>query len=150
LYQSKDLTHINFVDYIKSLVLNLFCSYDVKEAQIKSTLKIEDISLNIDTAIPCGLIISELISNSLKYAFPNDMNGEIIVSLKSEKDTYQLCICDNGVGLPEDVNFNNLKTLGLLLVNNLTEQIDGKVKIYRDHGTQFKITFKELIYKKRI
>ena len=101
LYKSKDLTHINFVDYIKSLVLNLFYSYNVKEAQIKPTLKIEDISLNIETAIPCGLIINELISNSLKYAFPNDMNGEITISLKSENDNYKLCIIDNGIGLPE-------------------------------------------------
>ena len=150
LYKSKDLTHINFADYIKSLVVNLFYSYNAKESQIKSTLNIEDISLNIETAIPCGLIISELISNSLKYAFPNKMNGEIIVSLKSKKDTYQLCIKDNGIGLPEDINFNNIKTLGLLLVNNLTEQIDGEVTIYRDHGTQYKISFKEQLYKKRV
>jgi PAS domain S-box-containing protein len=150
LYQSKDLTHINFVDYIQSLVLNLFYSYDIDNTQIKPILKIENISLNIETAVPCGLIISELISNSLKYAFPNRMNGEIIVSLKSEKNTYQLCVCDNGIGLPEDINFNNIKTLGLLLVNSLTEQIDGKVTIYRDNGTQYKITFKELKYKERI
>jgi PAS domain S-box-containing protein len=150
LYQSKDLTHINFVDYIQNLVYNLFYSYDIDNTQIKSILKIEDISLNIETAVPCGLIISELISNSLKYAFPNKMNGEIIVSLKSEKDTYQLCVCDNGIGLPEDINFSKIKTLGLLLVNSLTEQIDGKVTIYRDNGTQYKITFKELTYKERI
>jgi two-component sensor histidine kinase len=150
LYQSKDLTHINFVDYTQSLVYNLFYSYDIDNTQIKSILKIEDISLNIETAVPCGLIISELISNSLKYAFPNKMNGEIIISLKYEKDNYQLCISDNGIGLPEDINFNNIKTLGLLLVNSLTEQIDGEVTIYRDHGTKFKITFKEQIYKKRI
>ena len=75
-------------------------------------LKIEDISLNIETAVPCGLIISELISNSLKYAFPNEMNGEIVISLKSDKDDYQLCISDNGIGLPEDINFKNIRTLG--------------------------------------
>jgi PAS domain S-box-containing protein len=150
LYQSEDLMHINFVDYIKSLVFNLFYSYNIEKTQIKPLLKIEDISLNIETAVPCGLIISELISNSLKYAFPNGMKGEIIVSLKSEKDNYQLCICDNGIGLPEDINFNNIKTLGLLLVNSLTEQIDGKVTIHRDQGTQYKIIFKELTYKERI
>jgi two-component sensor histidine kinase len=150
LYKSKDLTNINFVDYIQSLVLNLFYSYNIKETQIKATLKLENIFLNIETAIPCGLIISELISNSLKYAFPNDMNGEIIVSLKSEKDTYKLSISDNGIGLPEDINFNNIRTLGLLLVNSLTEQIDGEVTIYRNHGTRYEISFKEQIYKKRI
>jgi PAS domain S-box-containing protein len=150
LYESENLTHINFVDYIQSLVSYLFYSYNIEKTQIKPLLKIEDISLNIETAVPCGLIISELISNSLKYAFPNGMKGEIIVSLKSEKDNYQLCICDNGIGLPEDINFNNIKTLGLLLVNSLTEQIDGKVTIHRDQGTQYKIIFKELTYKERI
>ena len=150
LYQSKDLSHINFVEYIQSLVLNLFYSYNIDHTQIKPIIKIEDISLNIETAVPCGLIISELISNSLKYAFPNKMNGEINVSLKSEKDIYHLCICDNGIGLPEDINFSNIKTLGLLLVNSLTEQIDGEITIQRDHGTKFKIRFKEQKYKERI
>jgi PAS domain S-box-containing protein len=147
LYKSKDLTNINFVDYIQSLVLNLFYSYNIKETQIKATLKLENICLNMETAVPCGLIISELISNSLKYAFPNDMNGEIIVSLKSEKDKYHLCISDNGIGLPEDINFNNIRTLGLLLVNTLTEQIDGEITIQRGHGTKYKIMFKEQEYK---
>ena len=147
LYHSKNLTKINFVDYIQSLVLNLFYSYNIKETQIKATLKLENICLNMETAVPCGLIISELISNSLKYAFPNDMNGEIIVSLKSEKDKYHLCISDNGIGLPEDINFNNIRTLGLLLVNTLTEQIDGEITIQRGHGTKYKIMFKEQEYK---
>jgi PAS domain S-box-containing protein len=150
LYQSKDLTHINFVGYIQSLVYNLFYSYDIDKTQIKPILKIGDISLNIETAVPCGLIISELISNSLKYAFPNKMNGEIIVSLKSEKDSYHLCICDNGIGLPESINFNNIKTLGLLLVNSLTEQIDGEITIIRNQGTEYKIIFKEQLYKERM
>ena len=150
LYQSKDLTSINFVDYIQSLVLNLFYSYNIDEKQVKATLKIEDISLNIETAVPCGLIISELISNSLKYAFPNKINGEIIISLRSKEDNYHLCIYDNGIGLPEDINFNNIKTLGLLLVNSLTEQIDGKLTIHREHGTRYEIIFKESIYTDRI
>jgi PAS domain S-box-containing protein len=150
LYKSNDLAHINFVDYINSLVLNLFYSYNIDQKQIKPLLKIEDINLNIETAVPCGLIISELISNSLKYAFPNKMKGEIIISLKSVEDTYHLCICDNGIGLPEDINFSNIKTLGLLLVNSLTEQIDGEITIKRGHGTKFKIIFKEQEYKERI
>jgi PAS domain S-box-containing protein len=150
LYKSKDLMHINFIDYIQSLVFNLFNAYNVEQTQIRPILKIEDISLNIETAVPCGLIISELISNSLKYAFPNKMNGEIVISLKSGKEYYQLCISDNGIGLPDDISFNNIRTLGLLLVNSLTEQIDGKVTIHRENGTQYNIIFKELIYKERI
>ena len=98
----------------------------------------------METAVPCGLIISELISNSLKYAFPNGMKGEIRIKLTSNNDSYQLCICDNGIGLPEDINFDNIKTLGLLLVNSLTNQIDGNIKYQEKHGTRYIINFKEL------
>jgi PAS domain S-box-containing protein len=150
LYQSKDLSHINFIDYIQSLVSKLFYSYNIKEAQITPVLEIENVNLNIETAVPCGLIISELISNSLKYAFPNEMKGNIHITLKSVDDKYELIISDNGIGLPTDFDFNKLESLGLLLVNNLIEQIDGKITINKSHPTQFKITFKELKYKKRI
>lgn len=150
LYLSEDLTQINFADYIQNLVSNLFYSYNIKESQIKPIIKIEDVNLNIETAIPCGLIINELISNCLKYAFPNQMKGEIIINLKSIEDKFELVISDNGIGLPENININKIKTLGLLLVNSLTEQIDGKISIYKKDGTQFKITFKELKYKERI
>lgn len=80
------MVHINCIDYIQSLVYNLFYSYNIKETQIKPVPKLEDISLNIETAVPCGLIISEVMSNSLKYSFHNKMNGEIIISLKSKND----------------------------------------------------------------
>jgi PAS domain S-box-containing protein len=150
LYQSNDLTHIKFVDYIPSLVLNLFYSYKVESTQIEPIFEIEDISLNMETAVPCGLIISELVSNSLKYAFPNGRKGEVHVSLKSEDDKYELIISDNGLGLPEKLDLDNLESLGLRLVNSLTEQIDGEMTINRSHGTEFKITFKELSYKDRI
>ncbi len=149
LYMSEDLTRINFVDYINSLVSNLFYSYNVED-KIKSRLKIDNVSLNMETAVPCGLIISELVSNSLKYAFPNGMMGEIFVSLRSEDDTYELIINDNGIGLPEEFDINNTKTLGLMLVNSLTEQIDGKISISRENGTRYRIIFKESIYKDRI
>ena len=150
LYQSNDLSHINFVDYIQSLVSNLFYSYNIKNLQIKSILEIDDIRLNMETAVPCGLIISEIVSNSLKYAFPNEMHGEILVSLKSVEDGYELIISDNGVGLPEELDFDNNKSLGLILVKSLTEQIDGEITIHRNHGTEFKIRFKELKYKERM
>ena len=150
LYQSNDLSHINFVDYIQSLVSNLFYSYNIKNLQIKSILEIDDIRLNMETAVPCGLIISEIVSNSLKYAFPNEMHGEILVSLKSVEDGYELIISDNGVGLPEELDFDNNKSLGLILVKSLTEQIDGEITIHRNHGTEFKIRFKQLKYKERM
>ena len=142
LYLSNDLTNVNFVDYIQSLVLNLFYSYNTEDTWIKPILEIENVCLNMETAVPCGLIISELVSNSLKYAFPNERKGEILVSLKSVDDKYELIIRDNGVGLPEEIDFNNLETLGLLLVNNLTEQIDGELTIKRSPETEFKIILK--------
>jgi two-component sensor histidine kinase len=150
LYQSKDLSHIDFLDYIQSLVSNLFYSYNVTNPQIISVFKIDDIKLNMETAIPCGLIISEIVSNSLKYAFPNEMYGEILVSLKSVEDGYELIISDNGIGLADEFDIDNNKSLGLILVKSLTEQIDGEITITRNHGTEFKINFKEQKYKERI
>ncbi|MGB7969014.1 MAG: PAS domain S-box protein [Methanobacterium sp.] len=149
LYMSEDLTRINFVNYIKSLVTNLFYSYNVEDT-IKQKLEIDPISLNMETAVPCGLIISELVSNSLKYAFPDGMIGEIFVSLRSKEDNFELIISDNGIGLPKEFDINNTKTLGLMLVSSLTEQIDGKIIINRENGTRFTIIFKESIYKERI
>ena len=149
LYMSEDLTRINILEYIKSLVSNLFYSYNIDDS-IKPILKIETLSLNMETAVPCGLIISELVSNSLKYAFPDGKVGEIYVSLRSSEDNYELIISDNGIGLPEEFDIKNTKTLGLMLVNSLTEQIDGKISIKRDNGTKYLIVFKESIYTDRI
>ncbi|MTK63751.1 MAG: PAS domain S-box protein [Methanobacterium sp.] len=149
LYQSKDLSEINFGDYIESLVSNLFYSYNANNTDIKPVYDVEDLSLNIDTAVPCGLIISELVSNSLKYAFPTKKEGEILVSLKFRNGKYELIVSDTGVGMPE-VDVDNLDSLGLLLVFNLTEQLDGDITINRNHGTEFIISFEEINYKKRI
>jgi PAS domain S-box-containing protein len=150
LYMSNDLTKINFVDYIESLVSNLFYSYNINNGHIKPVLEIDEINLNMETAVPCGLIISELVSNSLKYAFPNRKQGEIAVSLKSEDNFYKLIVRDNGIGLPEDIELDNAKTLGLKLVNILTGQIDGEIEINKESGTEFTITFNELLYKDRV
>lgn len=150
IYLSEDLAHINFVDYIQSLISNLFYSYNIEKSQIRSVLEVENVNLNMETAIPCGLIISELVSNGLKHAFPNGRNGKVLVSLKSIGDKYELKIWDNGIGLPEGLDINNLESLGLLLVKNLTDQIDGQIYVNNSQGTEFKIVFKELKYKDRI
>lgn len=149
LYQSKDLSQINFADYIESLVSNLFYSYNANNTEIKPVYEVEDLSLNIDTAVPCGLIISELVSNSLKYAFPTKKIGEILISLKFRDNKYELIVRDNGVGMPE-FDVEKLDSLGLLLVFNLTEQLDGEITINREHGTEFIIHFEEMKYKKRM
>jgi len=150
LYRSNDFTHIKFDEYIEKLVSDIFYSCDVKEAKIEPVLNVEEVTLNIETAIPCGLIINELISNSLKYAFPNDASGEISLSLTRSGENYELTISDDGVGFPESLDFRNTDSLGLQLVTNLVDQIDGQIELDIDHGTKFSIVFKELEYKERI
>ena len=150
LYQSNDFINIKFDDYILRLVSDLFYSYNIQEDHIKPVIEVEDVKLNIETAVPCGLIISELVSNSLKYAFPEVKNGKIQVSLKRHNNKYELTVSDNGIGFPEDLDFRNTESLGLQLVNNLVEQIDGQITIDINQGTEFKIIFKKLEYKERI
>ncbi len=150
LYQSEDLNHINIFDYINSLVNDLFYSYAIPKYQIKPVIEVEKINLNIETAVPCGLIISEIISNSLKYAFPKGRKGEVHISLKHNGEKFYLTIGDNGIGLPEGFEINKADSLGLKLVNSLTEQIDGELKLDRINGTKFNITFQESKYKDRI
>jgi PAS domain S-box-containing protein len=147
-YQSTNLTDVNFKEYIEKLVYDILYTYGIPKGEIQINLNIEDINLNIDTAIPLGLIINELINNSVKYAFPED-KGTITINMKPNNEETELIITDDGIGLPKDINLENSTTLGLQLVNNLTNQIDGHIEIDRSHGTKFKITFKEIIYKQR-
>jgi len=141
LYQSNDLSRVNFAEYIRNLVANLFRSYELNLSQIKSVINVEDIFLEIDVAVPCGLMLNELVSNSLKYAFP-DGTGEIKIQLHADNERdLALIVSDNGVGFPKDLDWQNLKSLGLQLVNNLVEQLGGTVQLHRNSGTEFRITF---------
>ncbi|WP_048190318.1 histidine kinase dimerization/phosphoacceptor domain -containing protein [Methanobacterium sp. SMA-27] len=149
LYQSPNFTDINFKKYIEKLVYDILYTYGIKKGTIKAQMDIEDILLNIDTAIPLGLIINELITNSVKYAFPQK-KGTITIQLKSLPEKMEITIADDGIGIPEDINLENPETLGLQLVKNLVRQIDGEIELDRNHGTEFKIKFKELEYKERI
>ncbi|MBC7089263.1 MAG: PAS domain S-box protein [Methanobacteriales archaeon] len=139
LYQSETLTHINFKEYTKRIIDNIFLSY---KAKIKKKLEIQDIKLDIDTAIPLGLIINELITNSIKYAFPTG-EGTITIKLTTNDDNIELIVADDGIGLPESIDLEKTETLGLKLVNILTKQIDGKITLKTGQGTQFKIIFKD-------
>jgi PAS domain S-box-containing protein len=149
LYKSKNFNKIYLIDYIENLVWDLFYSYAIEKGRIKPILDIDDIKLNIETSVPCGLIITELVSNSLKYAFPDQREGVLKVSLKIKEDFYELSISDNGIGIPENIDFFNTDSLGLQLVNSLTDQIDGEIEFDRSNGTKFSIIFKELVYKDR-
>lgn len=152
LYQSKDFANINIKDYIKTLVHGLFRSYAINTSKINYTMDIGDVTFAIDTAIPCGLIINELVSNSLKHAFPGDREGQIdIVFRPGEGDQIELTVKDNGVGIPHGLDPTRCKTMGLQLVTTLAEnQLHGTIDIKREgRGTEFTITFPSPKYKER-
>ena len=144
LYNSTDRSKINFSDYVQSLTSDLLTSYKLSE-KINPVIEIGDLDLNLETAILCGLIINELVSNSLKYAFPKTDIGEIHVSLNLVDNKYELIISDNGIGIPEDIDFKNTDSLGFQLVNNITSQLEGQIKLDRYVGTKFTINFENLV-----
>lgn len=148
LYQSKNFDKVDFSDYVSNLLKNLFYSYGLKD-QIKAEINTENIMLNMNYAIPCGLIISELIANSIKYAFPEDKikysNKKINVSLKNENELFLLSVSDNGQGLSENIDISKTETLGLQLVQLLTAQMNGNLEIKNNNGLTFKISFKNNI-----
>jgi PAS domain S-box-containing protein len=143
LYETNDLARIDFSTYIQDLTSYLFRSYGTP-ATIQRRIDSEKVQLNIDTAIPCGLIVHELVSNALKYAFPNGGPGEIQIRLGGENGKYLLTVSDNGVGLPKGLDFRSVESLGMRLVNTLTNQLDGKVEMENQNGTTFRIWFSQI------
>ncbi len=149
LYRSEDLARIDFAEYIRNLTGSLSRSYEINPNKVELKINVDKTSLGIDTAIPCGLIINELVSNSLKYAFPDGREGEINIDFHSDGDKLTLIVTDNGIGFPKDLDFRNTESLGLQLVNNLANQLNGNVELDGTDGTQFKITFAEVEHRKR-
>lgn len=147
LYRSEELSHINMQHYVDSLTRDLLATYNQQGVDLN--LDLEEIKINIETAIPLGLIINELVSNSLKYAFKVKGEGKIDLSLKKYEGGYQLKVKDNGAGLPSDLDLDNPKTLGLQLVQSLVGQLDGQMEVNNVEGVEFKIQFKKLIYDSR-
>ncbi len=142
LYRSKSLNKIEFSDYINSLARDLFNSYSVDSKRISFISNFEGTFLEVDTGILCGLIVNELISNSLKHAFPDGKKGEIYVSMHLNPDSkYDLIIKDNGIGFPSDIDFRNTDSLGLQLVTSLTSQLGGEIKLEGNGYTKFEIIF---------
>jgi PAS domain S-box-containing protein len=140
LYQSKDLARIDFAEYVRNLTTHLFRSYGVNAHAVGLKINVEKVLLDIDTAIPCGLIVNELVTNSLKYAFPPGVAGEICVALRPESDgKLALMVSDNGTGLPPDFNFRTTESLGLQLVGTLADQLEGTITLDHNGGTTFKI-----------
>lgn len=152
LYESGDLSKIDFNEYIQSLTAYIFDSSLLQPGQVRLKIKIKkDIYLNIDTAIPIGLIINELVSNSLKYAFPENRKGDIRIILEDcidKKYDYTLIVADNGVGIMEDIDFKNSNSLGMSIIYALVEQLYGNIDLDIKRGTTFTIKFKKLKDKK--
>jgi PAS domain S-box-containing protein len=144
LYQSRDISRVDFAVYLRSLATEIYTAYEVSQSHIALQLSIEEIFLGVDIAIPCGLIVSELLSNCLKYAFPDGREGKINIEIKTHHDNeLEMIMSDNGVGIPDNIDFRSTHTLGLQLVTILAEdQLNGKIVLERTHGTTFRITFK--------
>ncbi|MEO5357388.1 MAG: ATP-binding protein [Nitrospirae bacterium YQR-1] len=141
LYHSDDLAKIDFHKYLKVLTDDLAYAYGVNFSNITITINATDIRLGIDMAIPCGLIITELVTNAFKYAFPGG-NGEILIDFFVDTNNmYVLNIGDNGVGIPKDIDVANTDSFGLRLVHDLVEQQNGKIVIATNNGTVYNISF---------
>jgi PAS domain S-box-containing protein len=143
LYQSNDLAQIDFPEYLRSLLNMVLSAHRTKQTHVETRLHVDPVSLDLDTAIPVGLITNELVTNSLKYAFAGRNVGEIGVRLtKSESGDYLLMVSDNGVGLPPKFNFDKATSLGLRLVRILTKQMRARLEISNGIGTEFRVYFK--------
>lgn len=142
LYESHDLSNVDFPDYIRQLSSRLFRSYQVRPGRIELATEISDVRIGVDLAVPCGLIVNELVSNSLKYAFPDGQEGTIVIRVERMQDgSALLTVADDGVGLPPEVGFWNTKTLGLRLVRSLVRQIDGEIDVAGPPGAEYRIRF---------
>ncbi|OGT42725.1 MAG: hypothetical protein A3F42_06280 [Gammaproteobacteria bacterium RIFCSPHIGHO2_12_FULL_37_34] len=141
LYQSSSLANIEMVKYSNHFSKYLYDTYNINIHHNKLILDIDDVSLDIEKAIPCGLIINELISNIFKHAFPAG-NGIIKLSLKKFGNKLLLTISDNGIGMPPNFDLQNANSLGMKLVYNLTKQIGGTIKMESRHGTTFTLTIR--------
>lgn len=146
LYPSKDLARVDVADYVQDLAGYLFSIYGIDPKTIKLNVNIKDVFLDIDTAIPSCLIINELVSNSMKHAFPKGKKGEIKVAMHPLKGKeVELIVSDNGIGIPEDVDFRNTESLGLHIVSLLAEdQLHGKIKLKRNKGPEFQIKIERI------
>ncbi|MCC6864706.1 MAG: GAF domain-containing protein [Ignavibacteria bacterium] len=152
LYNSKDYEHIKINEYVNNLIENFQDNYGYKLRNISFKVQIEELILNIDTAIPCGLIINELLSNAVKHAFPDNRKGEIMISIiQTKMNHYKLNVKDNGTGAIQGIDLRKNDSLGIQLINLLTKQLNGTLEINTspEKGTEFIIIFEEALYKSR-
>ena len=140
LYTSGDLGHVDFVGYVRRLVDHLFDSFGVSPQRISCAIEVDSVPLTIDRAIPFGLIINELVSNSLKYAFPDRGGGILVEFVFSQSDAFHLTVSDDGVGFPEELDYERPQSLGLQLVSSLAGQLDAELeRLPAKVGTVFRV-----------
>ena len=146
LYQSKEFSRLDFTSYVRSLGAGLFTAYGASVDRISLSIEIDDVSLDIDSSISCGLLINELLSNALKYAFPDGRRGTISVILRQTEGEYRLCVRDDGVGFPDDFSVNSAETLGLRLVRAMVDQLHGDMRVTKGEngGVEYDIRFRIL------
>lgn len=164
LYQSETLAQVDFSDYVERLATNILFAQSTDYDRIKLEFNLEPVFLNLETAIPCGLLLNELITNSIKHAFPEPLQGKICIELhyqspdnasnlnqtSCQEQKIMLKVSDNGIGLPANMNFKETKSLGLTLIHDLTQQLRGNLAINLNNGTQITLIFSELKYRQRI
>jgi len=151
LYRAANLSRIDLPGYIESLVTHLFHVYLVDPTQVRLETDFEEVSLDINSAIPCGLILNELIANTLKHAFPEGRKGVVRIRLaRGPGGAVELEVSDDGIGLPETIDVRNPEGFGFQIINLLINQLEAKLTLDRTHGTSFVLKFKELKYKPRI
>jgi PAS domain S-box-containing protein len=142
LYQSRDYSRVPFSEYVKSLASSIFAATGISPSAVNLRLEMQEVSLGVDKAIPCGLILNELITNALKHAFPAPRLGTVSVELSRDGDgRVTISVSDNGTGMPENFDLNHSPSLGLSLVHTLVEQLEGHIDIVRDSGTTFRVAF---------
>jgi len=141
LYASENIGFVDFKDYVQKLYRVIYDSFNIQNTEIEFSVNIpQNIHLDIDTMIPLGLILNEIITNTLKYAFPNN-KGTIFISLQKQNHQFFLIIEDNGIGLPKDYDYQNSESLGIQLIHILSEQIDAEIKTENNGGTLYSILF---------
>lgn len=143
LYKSSDLARINFPAYVASLVRNLYRTFGLNSAETPPQLKVDDVRLSLDVAVPCGLLLTELVSNAVKYAYPNKKGGPIDIHFRGlPTGLFELTVADQGVGFPKNFDWTKSESLGLRLVRLLTEQLQGEIRMENHAGIKFVVTFK--------
>lgn len=150
LHESDNMSEINLQTYLSNLTTGLVASYSTGQSRIQLKNEIEEVSISINQATPVGLIINELISNAIKYAFPDDREGELTIKARQADGALEMTVSDNGVGFPPKLDWRNSKTLGLGLVSTLVEdQLGGTIDVDNDNGTRFMIKFHIVMYRNR-